>query len=174
MHVASDVRKGRRCHCEGLWRFRSQTSRGADPRRRIPPAPDGLELLDRGKLTDRQAPFALDLPTHTASSIWRGIKVFADHAFIVSEAGSHGMQVFDLTALRSVAAPPVTFTATAHYSGVGSVHTIAVNEASGFVYLAGSKTTWTRSTRARARRSTTTCTSAATTPSRPTTGAACA
>ena len=98
----------------------------------------GTSFVD---ISDPSDPVYLgDLPTHTASSIWRGIKVFADHAFIVSEAGSHGMQVFDLTALRSVAAPPVTFTATAHYSGVGSVHTIAVNEASGFVYLAGSKT----------------------------------
>ena len=98
----------------------------------------GTSFVD---ISDPSDPVYLgDLPTHTASSIWRGIKVFADHAFIVSEAGSHGMQVFDLTTLRSVAAAPVTFTATAHYSGVGSVHTIAVNEASGFVYLAGSKT----------------------------------
>ena len=95
-------------------------------------------LVRRQSATHRPV-YLGDLPT-PPSSTWRGIKVFADHAFIVSEAGSHGMQVFDLTALRSVAAPPVTFTATAHYSGVGSVHTIAVNEASGFVYLAGSKT----------------------------------
>jgi len=31
--------------------------------------------------------------------IWRDIKVYDDHAFIVSEAREHGMQVFDLTQL---------------------------------------------------------------------------
>ena len=50
-----------------------------------------------------------NLPAHTAASPWRGIKVFANHAFIVSEAIDHGMQVFDLTQLRDVTAPPVTF-----------------------------------------------------------------
>ena len=33
------------------------------------------------------------LPTHTFSSSWRDIKVYKDHAFIVSEASGHGMQV---------------------------------------------------------------------------------
>jgi len=67
------------------------------------------------------------LPTHTAPSAWRGIKVFANHAFVVSEAVDHGMQVFDLTQLRTVTAPPVTFSETAHYAGFGSTHTIALN-----------------------------------------------
>ena len=43
-----------------------------------------------------------NLPTKTVNSTWRGIKVFADHAFIVSEALNHGMQVFDLKQLRDV------------------------------------------------------------------------
>ena len=30
------------------------------------------------------------LPPHTTSSTWRGIKVYANHAFIVSEAAGHG------------------------------------------------------------------------------------
>ncbi|HZB44459.1 MAG TPA: choice-of-anchor B family protein, partial [Pyrinomonadaceae bacterium] len=50
----------------------------------------------------------------------------------------HGMQVFDLTRLRSVASPPVTFTETAHYDGFSMVHTIAINEETGFLYAAGS------------------------------------
>ena len=61
----------------------------------------------------------------TVNSTWRGIKVFADHAFIVSEAIDHGMQVFDLKQLRDVTSPPVTFTETAHYAGFGSTHTLA-------------------------------------------------
>ena len=81
-----------------------------------------------------------NLPTHTGNSAWRDIKVYADHAFIVSEANSHGMQVFDLTELRSVVSPPVTFTETAHYPGFGSAHNVVINEDSGFAYAVGTST----------------------------------
>jgi choice-of-anchor B domain-containing protein len=77
------------------------------------------------------------LPTHTSNSLWRDVKVYADHAFIVSEAGGHGMQVFDLTELRDVISPPVTFTETAHYDAFGSSHNIVINEESGFAYPVG-------------------------------------
>ena len=80
------------------------------------------------------------LPTSTVASTWRGIKVFADHAFIVSEALNHGMQVFDLTQLRHVTSPPVIFTETAHYAGFGSTHTLAMNSRTGFAYAAGTRT----------------------------------
>ncbi|HEX8709911.1 MAG TPA: choice-of-anchor B family protein, partial [Pyrinomonadaceae bacterium] len=81
------------------------------------------------------------LPTHSLDSVWRGIKVYANHAFIVSEADNHGMQVFDLTRLRGVTAPPVTFTENAHYNGFRRAHTLAINEATGFAYAAGSRDT---------------------------------
>ncbi len=81
-----------------------------------------------------------DLPTKTAHSPWRGIKVFSDHAFIVSEALDHGMQVFDLRQLRNVPAPPVVFAETAHYAGFGSTHTLAMNSRTGFAYAAGTRT----------------------------------
>jgi choice-of-anchor B domain-containing protein len=80
------------------------------------------------------------LPTHTVESIWRGIKVFANHAFIVSEAPNHGMQVFDLRQLRGVTLPPATFTATGRYAGFGSTHTLALNTRTGFAYAAGTRT----------------------------------
>jgi choice-of-anchor B domain-containing protein len=81
-----------------------------------------------------------NLPPHTAASPWRGIKVFADHAFIVSEAIDHGMQVFDLRQLRTVTTPPVTFSETAHYAGFGSTHTLALNTRTGFAYAVGTRT----------------------------------
>lgn len=71
---------------------------------------------------------------------WRDIKVYNDHAFIVSEATNHGIQVFDLTQLRSVISPPMSFTETAHYNGFGRRHNIVINEESGFAYGAGSLT----------------------------------
>jgi choice-of-anchor B domain-containing protein len=77
-----------------------------------------------------------NLPTHTSNSTWRDIKVYANHAYIVSEASNHGMQVFDLTQLRG-RTTPTTFSATAHYSQFGRAHNIAINEESGFAYAVG-------------------------------------
>jgi choice-of-anchor B domain-containing protein len=82
-----------------------------------------------------------NLPRHSVDSVWRSVKVYANHAFIVSEADNHGMQVFDLTRLRGVASPPVNFTEDAHYAGFLRAHTLAVNETTGFAYAAGSKDT---------------------------------
>ena len=78
------------------------------------------------------------LPSATSNSIWRDIKVYNDYAFIVCEAGGHGMQVFDLTRLRNVANPPETFTADAHFTDFGSAHNVVINEDSGYAYIVGS------------------------------------
>ena len=80
------------------------------------------------------------LPTQTVVSSWHDIKVYRDHAFIVSEASGHGMQVFDLTQLLSAVSTPTTFSATAYYNAggvVGNLHNIAINEDTGFAYLVG-------------------------------------
>ncbi|MEL6615458.1 MAG: choice-of-anchor B family protein [Bacteroidota bacterium] len=91
-------------------------------------------------LANPESPAVLGkLPTHTSSSNWRDVKVYRDHAFIVSEAGGHGMQVFDLTRLRGLSENAArTFSDDAHYSGVGSAHNIVINEDSGFAYIVGS------------------------------------
>lgn len=92
-------------------------------------------------ITDPSNPILLGtLPTATSNSPWRDIKTYNDHAFIVSEAPGHGMQVFDLTRLRNVTNPPETFTADASYNGFGSAHNIVINEESGFAYAVGSDT----------------------------------
>ncbi|WP_296381925.1 choice-of-anchor B family protein [Winogradskyella sp.] len=80
------------------------------------------------------------LPTATENSLWRDIKTYNNHAFIVSEAPGHGMQVFDLTRLRNVTNPPETFTADATYIGFGKAHNIVINEDSGFAYAVGTDT----------------------------------
>ena len=81
-----------------------------------------------------------NLNTNTVSSLWRDIKVYNNHAFIVSEASGHGMQVFDLTRLRNVNNPPVNFTSDAVYTGFGNAHNIVINEASGRAYGVGTNT----------------------------------
>jgi choice-of-anchor B domain-containing protein len=78
------------------------------------------------------------LPTHSGSSnTWRDVRVYQNHAYIVSEQSGHGMQVFDLTQLRNVVAPPVTFSETAFYNKVSNTHTISINEETGYAYLVG-------------------------------------
>ncbi len=78
------------------------------------------------------------LPTHTGSSVWRDVRVYADHAYIVSDNnGAHGMQIFDLRLLRGVTTPQ-TFSETAYYGSFGKGHTIAINEDTGYAYIAGS------------------------------------
>ncbi|WP_299246924.1 choice-of-anchor B family protein [uncultured Aquimarina sp.] len=80
------------------------------------------------------------LPTATTNSSWRDVKVYQNHAFIVSEASNHGMQVFDLTRLRNVTNPPETFTADERYTEFGNAHNIVINEDSGFAYAVGTTT----------------------------------
>jgi choice-of-anchor B domain-containing protein len=94
---------------------------------------DGTGMVE---VTNPTTPVYLGkLLTHTVTSSWRDIKVYNDHAFIVSEASLHGMQVFDLTQLLTATGPPVIFLETAHYDKVGNAHNIVINEASGFATL---------------------------------------
>ena len=97
---------------------------------------NGTEFVD---ISDPANPVLLGkLPTQTVSTVWRDIKVYQDHAFIVSEARDHGMQVFDLTRLRGLTSDQGEFEADAHYDQVTNVHNIVINEDSGFAYAVGS------------------------------------
>ena len=74
------------------------------------------------------------LPTQTAESAWRDIKVYRDHAYVVADnAGAHGMQVFDLRRLREVTGPR-EFSADVLYGDFENAHNLAINEATGFAY----------------------------------------
>ena len=81
-----------------------------------------------------------NLPASGANSSWRDIKVDGNYAYVVSEASGHGMQIFDLTKLRNVVNPPVTFSEDAHYSGWGNGHNLVINEASNRAYGVGTNT----------------------------------
>ena len=46
------------------------------------------------RVTDPENPVVLGfLPTRTTPTVWHDVKVVNDHAYIVSEAAGHGMQV---------------------------------------------------------------------------------
>jgi choice-of-anchor B domain-containing protein len=68
-------------------------------------------------------------------SIWRDIKVYQDHAFMVSEGGG-GIQIFNLTTLRNSVAQS-TFSTDAQYSRFSTSHNLIINEDSGFAYAVG-------------------------------------
>ena len=99
---------------------------------------DGAAFVD---LSDPGAPRLVGSLPRTAGSrpsVWRDIKVYDNHAFIVSDgAGAHGMQVFDLTRLRSVSGEPETFEADAHYDRIFSAHNLVADTESGFLYVVG-------------------------------------
>lgn len=98
---------------------------------------DGTSFVD---VTNPAAPRLLgNLPRTAGSppSVWRDIKVLAHHAYIVADgAGQHGMQVFDLTRLRTARGTP-TFAPDTTYPGVASAHNVVADTASGFVYIVG-------------------------------------
>lgn len=96
---------------------------------------DGTSFVD---ISDPETPEILGkLPTATDNSPWRDIKVFQNHAFIVSEAPSHGVQVFDLTRLRTLTSYTI-FSEDAHLTSIKNAHNIWINEATGFAYVFGS------------------------------------
>lgn len=89
-------------------------------------------------ITDPLAPIILGtLETSTVNSPWRDVKVYNNHAFIVSEASNHGMQVFDLKRLRNITNPPVVFLADTNFTEFGAAHNIVINEESGYAYIVG-------------------------------------
>lgn len=97
---------------------------------------DGMAFVD---LSDPTRPvFRAYLPATTHASLWHDVKVYDNHAFIVSDlAGQHGMQVFNLERLRDLTMP-VTLQPDYVYTGVASAHNIVINEQTGFAYLVGS------------------------------------
>lgn len=99
---------------------------------------DGTSFVD---ITNASNPVFLgDLPKTPGSrtAVWRDIKVYKDHAYIVADgAMNHGMQVFDLRQLRDVQDAPVTFEPTAFYDQIASAHNIVINEETGFAYSVG-------------------------------------
>ena len=97
---------------------------------------NGTAFVD---VTTPTAPVYLGLmPTNTGSTPWRELQTYGNHLYVVSDAnGAHGMQIFDLTRLRGVSTSQSWIPNTT-YNGVTSVHTITINEDTGYAYLNGS------------------------------------
>jgi hypothetical protein len=92
-------------------------------------------------VTDPRNPEYLgELPGQPGAHLrWYDIKVYDDHAFIVSESNPSGMKVFDLTRLRDLSADdgPRTFDTDAFYPLPVAAHNLAINEDTGYAYIVG-------------------------------------
>ena len=100
-------------------------------------ATNGTVFVD---ISDAMRPEVLGiLPTASTvgGSSWRDIKVYEDHAYVVSEHTNHGIQVFDLTRLRDWDGEYTTYDVDARYTGHGSAHNLNINEETGFLYSVG-------------------------------------
>lgn len=109
-----------------------------------------IVALDNGtafvRITDPINPVFLGrLPSHTSSSLWRDVKTYQNYAYIVSDGnGNHGMQIFDLTKLRTqFGSPSVTFshdnrvTWGTNSGNRGRAHNVIINEDTGYAYVLG-------------------------------------
>jgi hypothetical protein len=100
-------------------------------------ASNGTVFVD---ITDAKRPKVLGIMP-TASTVgggsWRDIKVYRNHAYVVSEHYDHGVQVFDLKRLRNWNGNYATYEPDTRYMGHGSAHNININEDSGFAYSVG-------------------------------------
>lgn len=100
---------------------------------------NGTAFVD---ISDPDDPVFLgQLPTPTIPSIWRDVKVYKNHAFIVADlALDHGLSVFDLRELRDPPLTPMVFPETTFYDDFGSAHNVAINTKTGYAYVVGSDT----------------------------------
>jgi choice-of-anchor B domain-containing protein len=102
-------------------------------------------MTDQASFVDVSNPYEpiylgrLPKPEEARPSVWRDMKVYDNHVFVVSDgSGDHGMQVFDLTRLRELdGSNPPTFEPDFHYTNVASAHNVVVNEESGYAYIVG-------------------------------------
>ena len=80
------------------------------------------------------------LPAHSSTSLWRDVKVIGNYAYVVSESPGHGLQVFDLTELRSWddSMGTVIWAESNHVPGFSTAHNLAVHDDSNSLYILGS------------------------------------
>lgn len=101
---------------------------------------EGTSFVD---LSDPSNPvYVANLPMTEGAraNVWRDIKVYKDHAYIVADgAGPHGMQVVDLTKLRAFDGEPLLLEEDAVYDNVNSAHNVVINEETGFAYIVGAR-----------------------------------
>ncbi len=70
--------------------------------------------------------------------LWRDVKVYENHAYVVSEHVGTNLHVFDLTRLRGVTSDQGVLEPDTIYTEFSSAHNIGINVDTGFAYVVGS------------------------------------
>ena len=92
------------------------------------------------RITDPRNPLYLgSLPSENWNAFWRDVKTYGNYAFIVADEKAppekdekHGMQVFDMTRLRDLDAPPDQWwSADALYQEFNAAHNVVINPETG-------------------------------------------
>ena len=92
-------------------------------------ATDDMAPVTRKPGATQQSGCHDDCEGEQGESTWRDVKVLGNYALVVSEADGHGMQIFDLTQLTSLAsAPSNDFEEDVLYKEVGHAHNVVVNQ----------------------------------------------
>lgn len=77
-------------------------------------------------------------------SSWSDIKVYENHMYVGTEGGK-GIQIYDLTQIRKYADADAGIVSIepdmVYVDGIRQSHNVVINEASGFLYVVGSKST---------------------------------
>jgi choice-of-anchor B domain-containing protein len=130
-----DISSGRGVRLNDIWGWTDTTN---NKEYALVGRNDGTAFVD---ITDPANPVYVGQLLRTEgspASSWRDIKVYMDHAYIVSDnAREHGMQVFDLAKLRQYNDSPITFSPDTTYHYIASAHNIVINESTGFAYPVG-------------------------------------
>jgi len=99
---------------------------------------NGTSFVD---VTDPLNPVYLgNLPRRvgTDPTSWRDVKVYGNHAYIGADSAPHsGVQIFDLTQLRSFSGTPQEFEPTAVYDGIFQLHNLFINEETSTLFIVG-------------------------------------
>lgn len=99
---------------------------------------DGASFVDLSDPANPRLVGTLPRTKGSPPSVWRDIKVIGNYAYIVADgADAHGVQVFDLTRLRTARNAP-TFSPDTTYHEIFSAHNIVADTASHFLYVVGS------------------------------------
>ena len=100
---------------------------------------DGTSFVDISDPTNPVYVGNLQMPETSQASIWRDMKVYKNHVYIVADnAAQHGMQVLDLTDLREFDGEPIELEQAAHYDKIHSAHNVVINTESGYAFVVGS------------------------------------
>jgi len=95
------------------------------------------------EITDPINPVILAIVPVTATDLqrlWRDVKVYKNHAYMVGEDTAQGLKILELTQLLDITDPPRVMEPDAFFQGFGSAHNIAVNEETGYLYPIGTRT----------------------------------